>query len=343
MVEDSTVIRSIISRIFEQESDIEIVGQAINGKLGVDQYKALKPDLVLMDIEMPVMNGIDALQEIMNFDPKAKVIMCSTLTVQNAEISIKALKIGAVDTIAKPSNSSEAGQSDAFKQQLIRLVRAFGKIRESQKAKDSGAGKAIQLRSAPPLHWKPKVIAVGSSTGGPQALFAFMKGLATIHLPVVITQHMPPTFTTLLAQHISHQAGFECREGANGVALEAGKAILAPGGKHMLFKRHESGQVVVDLNDGPQENFCKPAVDPMFRSLMDHFGGNILSVILTGMGHDGQKGVELINARGGYCVAQDKATSVVWGMPGAVAENGLCSAVLPLSEIAPWVKQHARL
>lgn len=338
LVEDSTVIRSIITRIFESDSGVEVVDTAANGEIGVLKYKQSKPDVVLMDIEMPIKDGITALTEIIEFDPNAKVIMCSTLTVKNAEITMRAMKIGAIDYIAKPTNVAEVGQSDEFKTQLLQLVKG---VKQDGSASQSVGG-GIQLRDKPPLHWKPQIIAVGSSTGGPQALFEFMKGVSGVGLPIVITQHMPATFTTLLAEHITQQAGIECVEGADGMLVEAGKAILAPGGKHMCFTKNAAGQVVVALDDGSQENFCKPAVDPMYRSLMDYYDGNILSVILTGMGADGQKGAEALIAKGGYCVAQDEKTSVVWGMPGAVATAGLCSAVLPLNEMAPWVIEHAR-
>lgn len=351
LVDDSSVIRGIITRILKEDESIEIVGAAPNGQIGVDTYRRLKPDVVLMDIEMPVMDGITALGEIMKEDRRAKVIMCSTLTVENADITMRAMRIGAIDYIPKPSNSLATGDSAEFKERLLRLVKA---IRGTGADMNTTAGaeprvikagvavaKHIDLRPVPPLHWKAKVLSIGSSTGGPQALFAFMKELNGINLPVVITQHMPATFTTMLAQHITQMAGFPCVEGTDGMALEKGKAILAPGGKHMGFESRADGTVVVKINDGPQENFCKPAVDVMLRSLMEHYDSKILSVILTGMGSDGAKSTAQLISKGGYCVAQDQETSIVWGMPGAVATTGLCSAVLPLNQIAPWVKDYS--
>lgn len=355
LVDDSSVIRGIITRILEAEEGISVVGSASNGDMAVSTYKRVKPDVVLLDIEMPVKDGITALGEIMEFDRQAKVIMCSTLTVDNAEITMRAMKIGAMDYIPKPTSNSEINGSDDFKERVVRLVKAI-KNPTLRPTRGDGRGtsvvnktiqglrseKDVTLRPAPPLHWKPQVIAIGSSTGGPQALFNFMTALKGVQLPVVITQHMPPTFTTLLAQHITSQAGFECAEGKDGIILEKGKAVLAPGGHHMGFTKDAEGRVMVKLNEDPPENFCKPAVDPMLRSLMDHYDGRILSVILTGMGSDGQRGVEKLVAAGGYCVAQDQATSVVWGMPGAVANAGLCSAILPLEQMASWVRNHAR-
>lgn len=338
--EDSVVVRSIIARILKEDDSIEVLDAAKDGLQAIDLYKKNKPDIVLMDIEMPNMDGIDALKEIIAFDKGAKVIMCSTLTTKNAEIALRAMRYGAVDYIAKPTNKGEVGTSSEFKTDLIRLIKNIA----PKALQDSHTGKiyknAVALRPAPPLHWKAKVVAVGSSTGGPQALFDFIQGIEGLKVPIVITQHMPAAFTTLLAKHISTQTAFECLEAEDGMELKAGRAILARGGKHMLFEKNATGQMVVKLDDGEQENFCKPAVDPMYRSLVDHLKGQVMSVVLTGMGHDGQDGAQAIIDAGGYCVAQDEETSVVWGMPGAVATNGLCSAVLPLKNIAQWVKDH---
>lgn len=338
--EDSAVIRSIIARLLREDSNIELLEPANDGLHAVELYKTHKPDIVLMDIEMPNMNGVDALEEIIKHDKKAKVVMCSTLTTKNAEIALDAMKKGAIDYIAKPTNTNDITNSDSFKNDLIRLIKnvTAGQSRSPNKAKIYTD--PIVLRPIPPLHWKAKVVAVGSSTGGPQALFDFLDKLGGLKTPVVITQHMPAAFTTLLAKHISTQTSFECLEADDGMELKAGRAILARGGKHMTFVKNDAGNLVVKLNDGEKENFCKPAVDPMYRSLVEHLDGKILSVILTGMGNDGQTGAQAIIDAGGYCVAQDEDTSVVWGMPGAVATNGLCSAVLPLNEIAPWVKEH---
>lgn len=338
--EDSLVIRSIIGRLLKEDSEIELLEPANDGVEAVELYKKHTPDIVLMDIEMPNMNGIEALQNIIKHDRKAKIVMCSTLTTKNAEIALEAMKKGAIDYIAKPTNTNEITNSDEFKNALIRLIKnvTAGQSRAPDKPKIYT--NPITLRPVPPLHWKAKVLAVGSSTGGPQALFDFIDNLVGLKIPVVITQHMPAAFTTLLAKHISTQTSFECLEAEEGMELKAGRAILARGGKHLTFIKNDAGNLSVKLDDGEQENFCKPAVDPMYRSLVDHLDGKIMSVILTGMGHDGQNGTQAVIDAGGYCIAQDEETSVVWGMPGAVATNGLCSAVLPLNDIAPWVKEH---
>jgi two-component system chemotaxis response regulator CheB len=271
-------------------------------------------------------------------------MMCSTLTLNNAEIALKAMAIGALDYIAKPTSATEVNSSDDFRTQLIHKVKSIqtGNVRAKQPQIIGGMpvpDKEIALRPAPPLHWKPKVIAVGSSTGGPQALLEFMKGMGGMKVPIVITQHMPPTFTTLLAKNITNTCGIPCHEAEDDMPLKAGEAILARGGKHMIFEKTASG-VKVKLSDTPPENFCKPAVDPMIRSLMEQYSSNIVTVMLTGMGHDGQKSVKELVDKGGYAIAQDQGTSVVWGMPGAIAMDGSCSAVLPLTDLAPWIKQH---
>ena len=340
-VDDSAVIRGIIKSILGRQDDIELLESARDGADAVEKYKAEKPDVVVMDIEMPVMDGITALENIIKHDKNAKVIMCSTLTVDNAEITMRAMRIGAIDYIAKPTSTGEVSGSEEFKKRLVELVKQFKKKEGVKPGIVAGMEVSghLSLRSKPPLHWKPKVIAVGSSTGGPQALFEFMQELKGVDLPVVITQHMPPTFTNLLAKHIADNTGFDCVEALQGMKVEKGKAIIAQGGRHMEFVQDTSGNVMVELTDGLAINFCKPAVDPMLESLNELYEGQVLSVILTGMGADGADGVKKVVESGGYCVAQDQDTSIVWGMPGAVATKGLCSAVLPLKDIAKWVKE----
>ena len=348
-VDDSAVIRGIVSKLLEQDKDVKIVGSASNGEMGVSLYKREHPDVVLMDIEMPLKDGISALKDIMAFDPKARVIMCSTLTVDNGEMTMQAMKIGAVDYIPKPTSNSEINSSEDFREKLLRLVRSIGKRASTleHQSKQSGivAGMPvptgeIKLKPAPLPHWKPGVIAVGSSTGGPAALYEFLRGLKGVQTPIVVTQHMPATFTTLLAKHITEQTGIECVEGAEGMVVQPGKILLAPGGKHMEFIKRPEGTLQVRITDGPQENFCKPSVDVMYRSLHTCLGGRVLCAILTGMGSDGCKEAQKIVEHGGFCIAQNQDTSVVWGMPGAVANAGICSAVLPLKDMADWIKKH---
>ncbi len=397
IVDDSAVIRGMIARMIQDEPDIEIVGSASNGQMAVQMYMRERPDLVLLDIEMPIMDGMEALKQIMQHDRSAKVVMCSTLTHKNAEISMQALALGAIDYLPKPESAREINASENFKQTLIRMVRSIA-ARGAGTSYSGGSGTSasppappptahrpstpppsstppstprpagdantytassspaplasgqatpssipnifkgeVTKRAKPPSNWVPKIVAIGSSTGGPQALFAALKPLKNLPVPIVITQHMPATFTALLAQHIFAQTGIECFEGAENMPIENGKAYIAPGGKHMLLRKGEDGRVVIKIDDGPMENFCKPSVDPMLRSTLAIYGSKTLGVILTGMGTDGLEGMRQLVDAGGYLVAQDAETSVVWGMPGAVSKAGLCSEILPVQEIGSWV------
>lgn len=359
VVDDSAVIRGMITRIIESDKCIKVVASAPNGEAALKLYADYKPDVVIMDIEMPVMDGLTALGHMMKAHPEARVIMCSTLTLENAEISLKALSLGAVDYIPKPTSTTDISKSSDFHNSIVQLVKSFGKIAPvaappappaaspgkdqptiSVKPGSPYQGTNFTLRQAPPAGWRPRILAVGSSTGGPQALFEFFRHLKGIkNIPVVITQHMPPTFTALLAQHITSSTGIPCAEATEGTPILPGRAYLAKGGVHMLIRRNEAGQPVLTLDNGPAENFCKPAVDPMLRSLIPVYGRDILTVILTGMGSDGMLGAKDVVQAGGFVAAQDQASSVVWGMPGAVAMAGLCYTVMPVRDLGSHVAQ----
>ena len=368
VVDDSAVVRGLITRIVDAEPDLKVVASVGNGERAVNHVvRERDVDVVILDVEMPVMDGLTALPKLMQADPGLKVIMASTLTVKNAEISIRALQAGAADYVPKPSASQEiAGGSGEFKRDLVAKTRTLGATRRPRPgrsettAKGATATFSAQRAASPPASTefrgsvaasglrspsktRPDVIAIGSSTGGPQALFELFRGLPpkSIEQPILITQHMPATFTAILAEHLSRQTGWRCTEGKPGEPISPGCVYLAPGDWHMTV-RAEGTQRVIQLDQGPQENFCRPAVDPMLRSIARVYGGRALVVMLTGMGADGQKGSEAIVAAGGTVVAQDEASSVVWGMPGAVATAGLCAAVLPLPDLAPYVEKMAR-
>lgn len=344
VVDDSAVVRGFITRILESDSAIKVVYSAHNGQMAVGGLDNCKPDIILLDVEMPIMDGITAIPQLLAKSPTSKIIMCSTLTTHNGEITMKAMQLGAVDCITKPTASSDISQ-DSFRDLLLHKVRS---IAEGSPRKPEAAPKAILhphlprnvvLRPADQgFQGKPQILAVGSSTGGPNALFKVIADFKNFDIPIVLTQHMPPTFTRILAEHISKHCGVPAVEGENGMKLEAGRVHVAPGGLHMLITQSGNDKVI-QLNDGPMENFCKPAVDPMLRSLLPIYGEKILTVILTGMGQDGLRGSRDIVAKNGRIVAQNEATSVVWGMPGAVALDGLCSAVLPLDEIGTYVRK----
>lgn len=355
IVDDSAVIRGLLTRALESDPQISIVASVQNGKIALSTLERQKVDVVVLDIEMPVMDGMTALPLIIKAQPGVKVIMASTLTLKNAEISLQALQAGAADYIPKPTSTGEISTASDFKRELTDKVKALGLAarggtaashRAAQAPVEAGTGgkvvakpqavsKAIQLRSMPTTI--PDIIAIGSSTGGPQALFEVMKSIAgKVTQPILITQHMPATFTKLLAEHISRVSGMTCTEAKDGEAIAGGQVYVAPGDYHMLLEE-DGGKKVIRLTQDPPENFCRPSVDPMLRSLSKIYGPKLLVLILTGMGADGQRGSEVVTAAGGAVVAQDEATSVVWGMPGAVASHGLCSAVLPLQEIGPQV------
>ena len=374
LVDDSAVIRGLFTRSLESDPEVEIVASVGDGLMAVNTLAKDKAriEAIVLDIEMPRMDGLTALPKLLEIDPNVPIIMASTLTERNADISLRALELGATDYIPKPSSTRELTAADAFKRELLEKVKTFAGDRRRKaggtaptKARFSVERRAADARPAPaaartdrpaaarpaaastsgPVSLRPQgrmapqVLAIGSSTGGPQALFKVIGALPkSLRLPILLTQHMPPTFTSILADHIKRSTGWECVEATDGLAVTPGRVHLAPGDFHMVAERSGAG-VVVRLNKEPPENFCRPAVDPMLRSVVSVWGGHALAVILTGMGHDGRGGAEALVAAGGTVIAQDEATSVVWGMPGAVARAGLCSAILPLDEIAPWIER----
>ncbi len=352
VVDDSAVIRGVLSRTLESDPEITVVHSVGNGQLAVAAVQRAAVDIIVLDIEMPVMDGLTALPKLLAAAPGVKVLMASTLTQKNAEVSLKAMQAGAADYVPKPSSTQITGASE-FKRELLAKVKALGRRRTRSGAFRPASAQAgtsqpalrslhpgpIALRQ--PSITPPQVIAIGSSTGGPQALFKMVAELpANLRQPILITQHMPPTFTTILAEHIGKLAKRQVAEGKDGEPVQAGRVYVAPGDFHMVVDGG-GGQKTIRLNKEPPENFCRPAVDPMFRSIARVYGNAVLSVVLTGMGTDGAKGGQAVVAAGGTVVAQDEATSVVWGMPGAAAAAGICSAVLPLAEIAPYVARLA--
>lgn len=355
LVDDSAVIRGLLSRTLEKDPQIAVVASVANGKMAIDSLKRRPVDVIVLDIEMPIMDGLEALPKLLATQPGVQIIMASTLTRRNADISLQALRMGASDYIPKPTANSEIHSSDVFGRELTDKVKALGAI--AQRSRPAGsrpatAARAVRTPSRPaapqptkelslrPLNnlFSPEIIAIGSSTGGPQALAKFFSGLPAMRQPILITQHMPATFTALLAEHLDKVTPMTCREATEGDRLVGGEVLIAPGGRHMTVEE-AGGERVIRLKDTPPENYCRPSVDPMLRSLIPLYGSRILVVILTGMGADGCKGSELVVKSGGVVVAQDEASSVVWGMPGAVATQGLCSAVVPLGDMANVVRK----
>jgi two-component system, chemotaxis family, protein-glutamate methylesterase/glutaminase len=349
VVDDSVVIRGLISRWIAAEPDMVVAASLRTGLDAVNQIERVNPDVAVLDIEMPELDGISALPLLLAKKRNLIIIMASTLTRRNAEISFKALSLGASDYIPKPESTREASAADTFHHDLIQKIRSLGaKVRRAVPASSSpplaparepllrpAAVAQTQLMRRAFSSQAPRVLLIGSSTGGPQALMALVAELGPVidRFPVLITQHMPPTFTTILAEHLARTSHRPAHEAVDGEIVKAGRIYLAPGGRHMRVVRHGADAAIV-LDDGPPVNFCKPAVDPLFTSAIDVWQGGVLAVVLTGMGSDGMRGGKEIVAAGGSVIAQDEASSVVWGMPGAAANAGICAAILPLNQIA---------
>ena len=355
LVDDAVVVRGLFARWVESEPDLEVVATLRTGREAVDQLERVDPDVVVLDVDMPELDGIAALPLLLEKKRDLVVIMASTLTRRNAEISLRALSLGAADYIPKPGSNREVTASTAFRRDLIEKIRQLGMRAKRLRSSAEPARPHHEPKPAPsivpsspaedvepprpslrpmPLT-PPRVLLIGSSTGGPQALNALVANIDAVlqRAPVLITQHMPPTFTAVLAEHLGRIAKRPVREAVDGEEITAGVIYLAPGGKHMTVAKRDNIPVIA-IEDGPLVNFCKPAVDPLFASAAEVWGSKVLALVLTGMGSDGLAGAKSIVAAGGHVVAQDEATSVVWGMPGQVTNAGLCSAVLPLPEIA---------
>ncbi|WP_159012551.1 chemotaxis response regulator protein-glutamate methylesterase [Bradyrhizobium sp. S69] len=351
VVDDSVVIRGLISRWIAAEPDMVVAASLRTGLDAVNQIERINPDVAVLDIEMPELDGISALPLLLAKKRNLIIIMASTLTRRNAEISFKALSLGASDYIPKPESTREATAAETFHHDLIQKIRSLGaKVRRSATAPASpplapSLDRSPRLPPAPVAqpqllrrafsHQAPRALLIGSSTGGPQALMALVAEIGAVidRFPVLITQHMPPTFTTILAEHLARASHRPAHEAIDGEIVKPGTIYLAPGGRHMRVVRH-GAETAIALDDGPPVNFCKPAVDPLFTSAIDVWQGGVLAVVLTGMGSDGMRGGKEIVAAGGSVIAQDEASSVVWGMPGAAANAGICAAILPLNQIA---------
>jgi len=336
VVDDSAIVRGLITRQLQTDSSIAVVCTAPNGEQALTEVKRREIDVVVLDIEMPVMDGLTALPLMLAQRPGLRIVVASTLTRRNAELSLKALHLGAADYLSKPEGTLAAAED--FKRELLEKVRTLGARRGVHPPSPSArAPVAVAVAPATPRK-RPAVLAIGASTGGPPALlnlFAALRGAAP--QPILLTQHMPPAFTSLLAEQLSRVGERPCQEGQDGEPILPGRCYVAPGGWHMTAEVGRAGPTI-RLNQEPPEHFCRPAVDPMLRSLAKVYGSGVLAVILTGMGSDGAKGCVAVREAGGRFVVQDEATSVVWGMPGAAAQTGMAEKILPLDDIGPWTR-----
>lgn len=345
LVDDSAVIRKVLGDLIAADPELEVAGTAANGKLALEQLEVLKPDIITLDIEMPEMDGLQTVQEIRQRGYQLPIIMCSSLTAAGASHTLDALAFGANDYVTKPS-SHGVNTREVVGEELLRKIKGLASplaqiIRASASRsvaaaakKESGKGHTtvIETGATPGKHFG--VVAIGASTGGPNALQTLIPLLpANLQVPILLVQHMPPLFTKLLAERLSAQANVPVLEAVDGQEVKAGHVYIAPGGLHMEVKRL-LGRTFIALNEKAPENSCRPAVDVLFRSVAKVYGSDCLAVMLTGMGQDGLSGCQDIKQSGGAIVAQEREGCAVWGMPGAVVEAGLASAVLSLHDIA---------
>ncbi|GIE90362.1 chemotaxis-specific protein-glutamate methyltransferase CheB [Actinoplanes regularis] len=375
VVDDSVVVRRLIVDALGGAPDIQVVGTAANGLLAQTKIDQLKPDVVTMDIEMPQMNGIEAVRELRKRHALLPVIMFSTLSMSGATATLEALAAGATDYVTKPSNVGSVAESiAAVREQLVPRIQALGgRRRPAAGAPPRGPAPAAGLRPGaapsrpglPPLgaarpgaagpaparplaarrgpQGRIDILAIGSSTGGPDALTKVLLELpADLPVPVVITQHMPPVFTKMFADRLDRSAPMKVVEAGDGMELAAGTVYIAPGDRHLVFNRRGTS-TLTQLSGAPQENSCRPAVDVMFRSVAGVYGGTAFAAVLTGMGQDGRGGAKVLRDSGAEILAQDEASSVVWGMPGAVVAAGLADEVLPLDRIASALINRVRV
>lgn len=356
VVDDSVVVRRLVGDALAEDPDIDVVGTAVDGQAAIGKVAMLEPDLITMDIEMPRLDGVATVKKLRDEGCRTPIIMFSTLTAHGANATLDALAAGASDYVTKPANVGSVGQSlDQVRSQLIPRIKALvprrgttsiaPPVRRPAGLRPPGAAAvgtaasavgAAGARSAtrPTTPTSPvELVVIASSTGGPEALARVLSQLAPLPVPVAIVQHMPPVFTAQMANRLDRLTRFTVVEATHDAPLQAGTIHVAPGDKHLVVAGSAGGWRT-RLTSEPPENFCRPAADVLFRSAAAQAGAGVLGVVLTGMGQDGCLGSEAVVAAGGSVVAQDEATSVVWGMPGAVTNAGLASAVLPLDKIA---------
>jgi two-component system chemotaxis response regulator CheB len=357
VVDDSVIYRKVLTDAMGQIEGIEVIGTAPHGALALKKLALQPADLVLLDVFMPEMDGVETLKHIKKDFPKTSVIMISGATTKDAGITLQALAMGALDFIPKPQTESAEKSMEFLKSELKRVVQLFYlKNPKSSYGVISTGTQRIPIQKPPkPIVIKPipagkfNLVVIGVSTGGPNALGVLIPHLpADLGCPVLVVQHMPPMFTASLADHLNKKSPLEVREAKEGDLLQANTVLIAPGGYHMTIKKNgvQNLEYKIVLNQDPPVHSCRPAVDVLFKSVSENMNGNILSVVLTGMGEDGANGVEILKSKKAYCLAQDEKTSVVYGMPRAVAQRGLADEILPLemiaSRITALVKERAK-
>jgi two-component system chemotaxis response regulator CheB len=337
VVDDSVVIRRLVAHALAEDPQIEVVGFATDGAAALKRIAELSPDVVTLDIEMPVMNGLETLRRLKASKAACFVVMFSTLTERGAAATIEALSLGASDYVAKAANVGKLDRSmESLREDLIPKIKQFFTVGAAPARVVTAPPVVVSVRLKPAQH--RQVVVIGVSTGGPNALAAIIPMFpAGFPLPVLIVQHMPATFTRLLAERLDTLTPLKVREAQEGSPVEAGTILVAPGDRHMTLKRAENGSVSIALNQDAQEHFCRPSVDVLFRSAAAVYGGGVIAVVLTGMGFDGTTEATSLHAKGAWVIAQDEASSVVWGMPQGVVRAGAADVVLDLNAIVPEI------
>ncbi|WP_230530926.1 protein-glutamate methylesterase/protein-glutamine glutaminase [Microvirga roseola] len=338
IVDDSVVIRGLMARWLKEVDGFDVVTTAANGRIALDSINRYEPDIVLLDLEMPEMDGVEALPLLLKRRPGLKVIVVSTLTRRNAEISLKCLSLGAVDYLAKPDSSRQMTTAEDFRRDLVERLRAHAGARARTVRP---VATSVPRPAVRPVASRPQYLLIGASTGGPRAIEQVLMGLgpALLKVPVLIVQHMPPMFTAVFAEHLRAQFRVRACEPEDGAPLSPGTVFIAPGGRHMGLAASPAGPVI-RLDDSPPVSFCRPAVDVLFRDAAAVLGNSAIAAVLTGMGSDGTQGARYLVQAGAAVIVQDEATSTVWGMPGSIAKAGIAQDILPLDMIGPALKGH---
>jgi two-component system chemotaxis response regulator CheB len=338
VVEDSFLMRRIISDIINSDSELEVVGKAKDGEEAMEKIYILNPDVVTLDVNLPLKDGIDVLFDIMKNKP-TRVIMLSAYTRAGASATMRALELGAVDFIAKPSGEISLGL-EKLRNEIVTKIKLAAKIDLDKYLSTFKRPQALTgVLEEKPVSIK-KLVIIGASTGGPKAIMDIMQNITPdLSAAFLIVQHMPKGFTLSFAERISWQSGIRAKEAEEGDFIAPGRIFVAPAGFHMILERQEYN-IKIRLNQGEPVNFVRPSIDVTMCSAAEIFGKDIIAVILTGMGKDGLEGARRIKAKGGIVIIQDEGTSVVWGMPKLIAKSGLADEILPLPEIAQAIVKY---
>jgi len=325
VIDDSAVIRQLVTLALANDPAIEVVGSAVNGSTGLARIAQLHPDVILLDVEMPEMDGLEMLRRMRSDPARPRVLLFSTLTRRGAEVTLDALALGADDYVTKSPNAAST-------ELLPKIKQFFTFPADASHAAPFPPAPRIARATRP-----PEVLAIGVSTGGPNALTAILPQFPRdFPLPILIVQHMPPVFTRSLAERLQTCTALEVEEATDATPVTAGRILIAPGNHHMRVRRN-NGNVMIKLDQSPPENSCRPSVDVLFRSVAEVYCGSAVAAVLTGMGQDGTLGAKVLNDAGSYLIAQDQVTSVVWGMPGSIVASGLADCVVPLDRVVPEI------